>query len=146
MQPVHSDTENLIELLNIILHFTKSREQVLIDNIRFHEKPGFVPKDLDAEAFSQIVDAALTEYMTHNRLVLRDTEGIQFLQEGALHVTPAEDDDAVRLRPNTERYLQYQAQKLAQNATNAKVAQRLIEMVVSDRPWASRQRVPRDVA
>jgi flagellar basal body rod protein FlgB len=146
MQPVHSDTENIIELLNMILHFTKSREQVLIDNIRFLEKPGFVPKDLDAEAFSQIVDAALTEYMTHNRLVLRDTKDIRFLQNGAFHVTPAEDDDAVRLRPNTERYLQYQAQKLAQNATNARVAQRLIEMGVSDRPWVSGQRVPRDVA
>ncbi len=146
MQPVHSDSENIIEILNMILHFTKSREQVLIDNIRFHEKPGFVPKDLDAEAFSQIVDAALTEYITHNRLVLRDTEGIQFLQEGAFHVTPAEDDDAVRLRPNTERYLQYQAQKLAQNATNARVAERLIEMGASDRPWGAAKRIPRDVA
>lgn len=146
MQPVHSDTENIIELLNMILHFTKSREQVLIDNIRYLEKPGFVPKDLDAEAFSQIVDAALTEYMTHNRLVLRDTEDIQFLQEGAFHVTPAEDDDAIRLRPNTERYLQYQARKLAQNATNARVAERLIEMGVSDRPWGAAKRIPRDVA
>lgn len=146
MQPVHSDTENIIELLNMILHFTKSREQVLIDNIRFLEKPGFVPKDLDAEAFSQIVDAALTEYMTHNRLVLRDTEDIQFLQEGAFHVTPAEDDDAIRLRPNTERYLQYQARKLAQNATNARVAERLIEMGASDRPWVAAKRIPRDVA
>ncbi len=146
MQPVSSNTETILELLNMILCFTKSREQVLIDNIRFLEKPGFVPKDLDAEAFSQIVDAALTEYMTHNRLVLRDTESIQFLQEGAFRVTPAEDDDAVRLRPNTERYLQYQAQKLAQNATNARVAERLIEMGASDRALAAAQRVPRDVA
>ncbi len=146
MQPVPSDTENIIELLNMILHFTKSREQVLIDNIRYLEKPGFVPKDLDAEAFSQIVDAALTEYITHNRLVLRDTENIQFLQEGAFHVRPAEDDDAVRLRPNTERYLQYQAQKLAQNATNARVAERLIEMGASDQPWGATNRIPRDVA
>lgn len=146
MQPVPSDTETILELLNMILHFTKSREQVLIDNIRFLEKPGFVPKDLDAEAFSQIVDAALTEYITHNRLVLRDTENIRFLQEGAFHVTPAQDEDAVRLRPHAERYFQYQAQKLAQNATNARVAERLIEMGASDRPWAAAQRVPRDVA
>ena len=146
MQPVSSDTETILELLNMILHFTQSREQVLIDNIRFLEKPGFIPKDLDAEAFSQIVDAALTEYMTHNRLVLRDTEDIQFLPEGAFNVTPAEDEDAARLRPHTERYYQYQAQKLAQNATNARVAQRLIEMVASARPWASAPRLPSDVA
>ena len=146
MQPVPSDTETILELLNMILHFTKSREQVLIDNIRFLEKPGFVPKDLDAEAFSQIVDAALTEYITHNRLVLRDTENIRFLQEGAFHVTPAQDEDAVRLRPHAERYFQYQAQKLAQNATNARVAQRLIEMGASGGPWGAVPRVPRDVA
>lgn len=146
MQPVSSNTENILELLNMILHFTKSREQVLIDNIRFLQKPGFVPKDLDAEAFSQVVDTALTEYMIYNRLVLRDTEHIQFLREGTFHVTPAEDEDAVKLQPHTERYFQYQAQKLAQNATNARVAQRLIEMGASGGPWGAVPRIPRDVA
>jgi len=121
-------TDNITELLIKILKFTQMRQRVLTENIDNFDRPGFVPKDLMAEEFSDLLNDALNEHIQSRRLVLRDTENIKFGVNGSIEVRPVEDRCAGKLlEENPEEYLELQLNKLFENSINEKMTKELLK-------------------
>jgi flagellar basal body rod protein FlgB len=121
-------TDNITELLIKIIKFTQMRQRVLTENIDNFDRPGFVPKDLMAEEFSDLLNDALNEHIQNRRLVLRDTENIKFGVNGNFEVRPIEDKDAKRLlTENPEEYLELQLNKLFENSINERMTKELLK-------------------
>ena len=51
-------TDNIAELLVKIIEFTRTRHKILARNIYNVESPGFVPKDLVTDEFSDLLNCA----------------------------------------------------------------------------------------
>ena len=73
-----SITDNITELLVKIIDFTKSRNEVLINNVNNVHASGFIPKDLAAKEFSILMSHAINEHVQNGRLLLCDTENFKF--------------------------------------------------------------------
>ena len=58
-------TDDITEILIKIMHFTQRRQKVLTRNIREMGKPGFEPRDLAVEEFSESLNTAIGEYALH---------------------------------------------------------------------------------
>ena len=127
MQLDATQTDHISELLALVVAFTKTRGQVLANNIRNMDKPGFFPEDLSIEEFSQTIDCAISEYLTHERVVLRDTDTIRFGPNLSLELESVPDTEAhTLLCHNRQDYVAYQTGRLLENALNEKVAMRLL--------------------
>jgi flagellar basal body rod protein FlgB len=125
-------TDNISELLVKIIEFTQSRQKVLILNINNMDYPGFVPKDLAVEEFSELLNKALDEHSQSQCLLLYDTENIKFGAAGSFEVKPAVDKYAKELlEENQEEYLELQTNKLWENSLNQKVAAELLRQKTS---------------
>jgi len=125
--------DNLTEMLNLIIHFTHLRRDIITLNIRNAETPGFRPQDLPVKAFSMLVNNALNDHLHRGRLVWRDTSGIQFAGAGHLTVTPHFDAHAESLkRVSCDAYLKHQTRLFLENELNKKVADRLISQRLSN--------------
>ena len=85
-------TDNVSELLAEIVVFTQARRNILTQNIRDLDEPGFVPKDLAVEEFSHLLNHAIAEHIQNERLVLRDTANIKFGPNGSLRLKPVVDE------------------------------------------------------
>jgi len=121
-------TDNITELLIKIIRFTQMRQQVLTENLDNFDRPGFVPKDLMAGEFSDLLNDALNEHIRSRRLMLRDTENIKFGVNGSFEVRPIEDRDAKKLlQENPEEYLELQLNKLFENSINEKMTKELLK-------------------
>ena len=121
-------TDNITEVLDKILEFTKRRDRVLIQNIKEVHTKGFVPKDLDVMEFAELMSFAITEYIRSERLLLRDTENLKFGAEGSFETLPIVDEYAKEiLERDTKKYLEIQIKKLSENLINNKVAIELLE-------------------
>lgn len=125
-------TDNISELLVKIIEFTQSRQKVLILNINNMDYPGFVPKDLAVEEFSELLNKALDEHSRSQCLLLYDTENIKFGAAGSFEVKPAVDKYAKELlKENQQEYLELQTNKLLENSLNQKVAAELLRQKTS---------------
>lgn len=121
-------TDNMTEILNKILAFTKQRHNILTDNIINVNLAGFQPKDLDSSGFADTMSLAVYEHVQSERLLLRDNENIKFVADGFLETTPVIDEDAESLLKNDkEIYLKKQIKKLSENLLNRKVAEQLLK-------------------
>jgi hypothetical protein len=121
-----SATDNVTELLVKIIEFTQSRQKVLTQNINNIHSPGFVPKDLAVDEFSDSLSNAINEHTRSQRLVLCDTENIKFGPAGSFEVIPAVDHHAKRLlEESRDEYLGLQINKLLENSLNQRVAAEL---------------------
>lgn len=119
--------DNVNELLARIIDFTNTREEVLAENIQNMHTPGFVPKDLAVGEFCGSLNNAIIEHVQNQRLVLRDTDNIEFGADESLRARPVVDDYANRLlETNTDDYLKVQIRKLSENLLNRKIAQELL--------------------
>ena len=126
-------TDNISELLVKIIEFTQSRQKVLILNINNMHYPGFVPKDLAVEEFSELLNKALDEHSRSQCLLLCDTENIKFGAAGSFEVKPAVDKYAKELlEENQEEYLELQTNKLLENSLNQRVAAELLRQKTSN--------------
>ena len=117
------------DLLVLLTQFTLQRRNVLTRNLRRMNDPSFVPCDLAVEDFSDILNAAITEYVVNHRLLLRDTEAIHFGPQATVRLEPLPDHHGQQLRTQCKAdYIQYQLDKLAENALNERLALKLLSI------------------
>lgn len=120
-------TDNITDLLVKIIEFTRTRHKILAQNITHIGSPGFIPKDLVADEFSDLLDSAIDEHIASRRLILRDTENIQFGISGSFKIKPLVDKYAQKLlEENRDEYIELQKNKLLENALNQRVAAELL--------------------
>ena len=120
-------TDNITELLVKIIEFTQTRQKILTKNISNIHSPGFVPKDLAVDEFSDLLNNAINEHIQNQRLVLCDTESIKFGVSGSFEVKPVADKYAKELlEENRDEYLELQINKLLENSLNQRVAAELL--------------------
>ena len=120
-------TDNITEILIKIVKFTQSRQKILIQNIINIHNPGFVPKDLEVDEFSNVLNNAIDEHVQNQRLVLCDTENIKFHAAGDLELRPIVDKHGERLlEENQNESIEWQIDKLGENSLSQKVAAELL--------------------
>lgn len=121
-------TDNITELLVKIIEFTRTRHKILARNISDISILGFVPKDLVADEFSDLLNSAINEHIANRRLVLRDTENVKFGIGGSFKVKPTIDRYAKDLLDeNRDEYIELQKNKLLENTINQRVAAELLK-------------------
>jgi flagellar basal body rod protein FlgB len=121
-------TDNITELLVKIIEFTRTRHKILARNISDISSFGFVPKDLVADEFSDLLNSAIDEHIANRRLVMRDTENVKFGIGGSFKVKPTVDKYAKDLLDeNRDEYIELQKNKLLENALNQRVAAELLK-------------------
>jgi len=121
-------TDNITELLVKIIEFTHTRHKILARNISEISSHGFVPKDLVADEFSDLLNSAINEHIANQRLVLRDTENVKFGIGGSFNVKPTVDKYAKDLLDeNRDEYIELQKSKLLENTLNQRVAAELLK-------------------
>jgi flagellar basal body rod protein FlgB len=120
-------TDNITEILIKIVKFTQTRQKILIQNIINVQNPGFVPKELEVNEFSDVLNNAIDEHVQNQRLVLRDTENIKFGASGSIELKPVIDEHGIKLlEENRDEYIERQINKLWENSLNQKLAAELL--------------------
>ena len=128
MKVPDTTVDNITDILFKIVNFTKSRHQILLENINRAKDPGFLPKDLAVDEFSGLMNNAINEHILNQRLILCDTETIKFGAEGHFTVNPQIDKFAHELLiDNHDKYLELQVNKMMENSLNMKLAIELLE-------------------
>jgi len=116
-------TDNITEILVKIIEFTHNRQKILTQNITNLNNPGFVPKELAVNEFSDLLNNALDEHIRNRRLILCDTENIKFGASGSFEVRPILDEQSKELlEENRDGYLELQINKLLENSLNQRLA------------------------
>jgi flagellar basal body rod protein FlgB len=120
-------TDNITEILIKIVKFTQTRQKILIQNIINVQNPGFVPRELEVDEFSNLINNAIDEHVRNQRLVLRDTENIKFGVSGNIELKSIVDEHGIKLlEENRNEYIERQINKLWENSLNQKVAAELL--------------------
>ena len=121
-------TDNITELLVKIVKFTQIRQKILTSNINKIHCAGFVPRDLEVDAFSQQLNHAIEEHVLNSRLVLCDTENIKFGMCGEFEIEAIVDEEAKKVfETDRDEYLELQISKLLENSLNQRVATELLD-------------------
>lgn len=119
--------DNITEILVKIIEFTCTRQKIIIRNIIKMNNPGFIPKKLAVEEFSDLLNNAINEHIQNQRLLLRDTESIKFGTSGSFEIKPTLDKQSkLLLEKNRAKYLKAQINRLLENSLNQKVATELL--------------------
>lgn len=120
-------TDNISEILIKIIEFTQARQKILAQNIINLHLPGFIPKELGVDEFSNLLNNAIDEHIRNERLVFYDTENIKFGPCGCLEVKPITDETSkLLLDENQCEYIELQINKLWENSLNQKFAAELL--------------------
>jgi len=121
-------TDNITEVLTKIIKFTETRQEILTMNMDNSHTTGYIPKDVDVDGFSELIDEAINEHMLNNRLLLRDTESIKFGADGEFEVSSVTDEDSLRLlEEDRNKYIEAQIDKMLENSLNKKIASELLK-------------------
>lgn len=124
-------TDNITEILIEIVKFTQFRQKILVQNIINIHSPGFVPRDLEVDEFSTVLNNAIDEHVQNRHLLLYDTENINFRAAGDLELRPIVDEHAERLlEEDRDEYIEWQIDKLWENSLSQKVAAELLRQKV----------------
>ena len=119
--------DNITEILVKIIEFTETRQKILTRNITSIHDPGFVPKDLAVDEFSNSLNNAIDEHIRNQRLVLRDTENVKFGVSGSFKVKPLVDECGKELlEESRDEYLELQINRLSENSLNQRLAAELL--------------------
>ncbi|MHC4323166.1 MAG: hypothetical protein ACYSUX_02720 [Planctomycetota bacterium] len=120
-------TDNITEVLIKIVKFTQTRQKILMQNIINVRNPGFVPKELEVDEFSDVLNNAIDEHIRNQRLVLRDTDNIKFGAGGGIEFQPIDDKHGIKLlEDDRDKYIERQIKKLWENSLNQKLAAELL--------------------
>lgn len=126
-------TDNLTEILFKIMEFTRNRHKILIRNINLIHSPGFTPKDMPVDEFSKLMQLALGEYTQTRRLLFIDGQNVKFGSDGRFSALPVIDKKAKQLLDtDPDEYLQFQVNKLLENAINQRIAAELLKQKKDD--------------
>jgi len=121
-------TDNVTELLTSIREFTERRDEILTQNLVNFRTPGFVPRDLDAMGFTEVMTYAISEYIANKHILLQDTETIKFGENGSFESSPIIDRYSKELLKNDiNEYVRLQIRKTSENLLNKKLADRLLK-------------------
>ena len=128
MQLRAPEANHISELLALLVAFTKTRRQVLANNINKMDASGFFPQDLAIDEFSDVMNNAISEYLVHQRILLVDTDTIHFGPNMSLELESVSDGQAhALLQHDRQAYVGYQTKRLLENALNEKVALKLLK-------------------
>ena len=120
--------DNIDEVLVKVIQFTHIRHKVILENINNCHSAGFIPWQVDVEDFAKVISAALSEHQKSRRLVLCDSDSVNFMPGGRLNVKLEIDAAAKKLfDEDFNRYLYLQEQQLNENTINNKTACALLE-------------------
>ena len=120
--------DNISELLVKIIEFTQTRQKTLIRNINNIHSPGFVPKELPVEEFSELLQDAIDEHARSRRLILCDTETIKFGPNSSFKAGPIVDEYAQELlEEDLDEYMELQINKILENSLNQRLAAELLK-------------------
>ncbi|MBW8016883.1 MAG: hypothetical protein FVQ82_11900 [Planctomycetes bacterium] len=129
-------TDNVVEILSMVLEFTDRRAKVLHNNIVNVNTENYRPADLDAVAFADLMGRALSAHLISDRLILVDSEYIKFGPNGTFEAITVTDPHASQLlAADTKQYLKLQMKKISENLMNKKVAAQLIEQKHSQKTY-----------
>lgn len=121
-------TDNITEVLLMILDFTRHRHKILIDNLNSVNKKDYTPKDLDVDGFADVINQALSEHVRSGRLALVDIDTVRFEDEGSFDAAAVNDEMAQWLiETDIEQYLELQKKKLSENSLNSRLAAELLK-------------------
>ena len=121
-------TDNITEILIKIVKFTQTRQKILIQNLINVQNPEYIPRELEVNEFSEVLNNAIDEHIQNQRLVLHDTENIKFGPSGSINLTPIVDEHSVKLlEGNRQEYIDRQINKLWENSLNQKFAAQLLK-------------------
>ena len=121
-------TDNITEVLVKIVKFTDTRQEILTMNLDNSHTTGYIPKDLDVDGFSELMDEAITEHVLNNRLLLRDNDSIKFGVNGDFQVSATTDHNSLALlKENRNKYIEAQIDKMMENSLNKKIASELLK-------------------
>ena len=121
-------TDNISEILVKIIEFTQIRQTILTRNINNINLPGFIPKDLAVNEFSEMLSYAIDCHIQNQQLVLCDTENIKFGTNGCFEARALPDKHADNLlKTNRDEYLELQINKLMENSLNQRIAAELFK-------------------
>lgn len=124
-------TDNITEILIKIVKFTQFRQKILVQNIINIHRPGFVPRDLEVDEFSTVLNNAIDEHVQNRHLLLYDTENIKFRGAGDLELRPIVDEHAEKLlEEDRDEYIGWQIDKLWENSLSQKIAAELLRQKV----------------
>ena len=127
MQLTELHTDIISEILCLLTQFTQIRHRILKQNIQCIGTKKYLPKDLRADEFSEILNHAVTEYVLNQRLILRDTDTISFGPNATATFTPVPDPEAQRLlKQNKTDYVKFQNRKIRENSLNERIAKKLL--------------------
>ena len=126
-------TDNLTEILFKIMEFTRNRHKILIQNINQIHSPGFTPKDMPVNEFSQLMQQAVGEYVRTRRLLFIDGQNVKFGSNGQFSALPVIDNKAKQLLDtDRDEYLRLQVDKLLENSLNQRIAAELLKQKKDD--------------
>ena len=121
-------TDNITEVLVKIVKFTDTRQEILTMNLDNSHTTGYIPKDLDVDGFSELIDEAIDEHIMNNRLLLRDSETIKFGENGDFQVSAIVDGESLALlEEDRNKYIEAQIDKMLENSLNKKIANELLK-------------------
>lgn len=120
--------DNVTEVLLDVIQFTQARHKLIIENIRNAKKPGFQPKDLPSQEFAAILNVAINEHVTKQRLVFHDTDHVHFGCRGLFDIEPVSDREAFdMLVADYDAYIKFQTEKLNENSLHQRFAAQLLK-------------------
>jgi flagellar basal body rod protein FlgB len=129
MDPEPQITDGITGVLIHIIEFTDIRHKILNQNINNMHTPDYVPQDLPVNEFSELLDAAIDEYVQSQEFWLCDNSNIKF--SGGFYVRPISDEAAKSLlEEDRDGYLELQINKLMENSLNQRLAAELLRQKV----------------
>ena len=132
-------TDNITELLLKIIEFTQTRQKILIQNINSMHTEGFVPRDLEVDEFSRLMEQAVNEHAASRRLLLQDGTNIKFGTGGSFEVIAVIDENAKSLlEQNHDEYLRCQINKLLENSINQRIAVEMLKQMKANGQFIGR--------
>ena len=120
---------NLSDVLLKIIRFTELRRDVLYQNVHNVMTTDFRPQDMPVIEFAAVLHAAVVEHIQKHRLIFCDTDNIRFGSNGSMEVRAVHDERAEGLlQEDRDAYIEYQMNRLLENALNRKLAKELLRL------------------
>ena len=92
-------TDNITEVLTMVLDFTSQRHKILIENLNNINNKDYIPRDLDVNQFASAIDSAITEHVINGRLALSDSDNIRFETNLQININVSEKKHNFLLPP-----------------------------------------------